>query len=431
MSLKEDEQLLGSWLKELNNTSNQVRGVGYYSKLCNDVMKHENLKQDSMEYKVAAATCGWGYKYENQKHKKWHVVLLGEFQSKFLRLLGITSRCPLNPLCKISHMPNHTFPQGDSYNVFIVNQKDAEKFSTSVANDRTESDNKNIYKVLYWREANIKYVPKRIQRLFDFEMGIHYHVAGILNPVYLRGPLELLSMAINPFPRIEFTPPEQRRFGISIISDCNAKSLRDHYLAELTHLLGTERINRFGRCVGKSLPGNLLSNQARLISKYKFYFAFENTIQSGYVTEKLFFSLNIPILPVYYGWIQLPNITKTPSFIRVADFNSPKSLANYLLYLDATHTEYMKFHEWRWKSDSFEENFLKKLSKDVAGPDEQMIYVKQTPQPAYPSRSAQFCRLCDPDEVERLSRENYLAGSKRIVIEPPMNKQDILQRFFS
>lgn len=398
--------------------------------LCNENLNLHHGGKSSIDYKIAAAICGWGYNFRNHTARKWRIALFGKYDMRFLKLLGLVHHCPLNPLCSVTQTTSHNILHDESYDVVLVNQNDAENVM-NFPTDASQITKKKIYKVLYWREANLKYVPREVQERFDFEMGIHYNVEGILNPVFLRGPFDLLRLNTPPFPKLTFLPPEKRdRFGISIISDCNAGSQRDQYLNQLAHYLGTNRVHRFGRCSGKNLAGNLVSNQAKLISKYKFYFAFENTIQNGYVTEKLFYTLNMPIIPVYYGWIQVPNVTKTPSFIRVTDFASPKSLSEYLLYLDENNAEYMKYHEWRFKSIAFENGYLDKLSRYVAGPDEEMIYERLTPRPAYPNRVAQFCRLCNPEEVERLSNVNILAGSKRVLINPPMEKEEIYRRFF-
>ena len=232
-------------------------------------------------------------------------------------------------------------------------------------------------------------------------------------------------MSFPPHPPMEFLQPENRNlFAISIISDCSANSLRDQYQTGLIHHLPTNTVHRFGRCGDRELPGHNINSVARFISKYKFYFAFENTIQHSYVTEKLLFTLNIPILPVYYGCLNVPNITSIPSFIKASDFPNPKSLAEYLIYLNHNHEEYMNYHRWRFTTDYFSEDYLKILSEKIAGPEE--IFLNVPNSYGIASRTAHCCRLCDENYVKKLARERTQSS----FIKPALNKEQIQSIFF-
>jgi len=141
--------------------------------------------------------------------------------------------------------------------------------------------------------------------------------------------------------------------------------------------------------------------------------ALENTIQEGYVSEKLLEILALPILPVYYGAPNVPNITKTPSFIKASDFRSPSRLADYLLHLDANPQEYNKYHAWRKEVNPFDDYYLNLLKTRIAGPLEVEAYkdvsMKENNNDElnyqYRQRRAQCCRLCDA-EFLKTAREN-------------------------
>ncbi len=124
--------------------------------------------------------------------------------------------------------------------------------------------------------------------------------------------------------------------------------------------------------------------------KYKFYLAFENSlckdvsqspmfsiysksvsvtdlfnfVSQGYLTEKLWRTLQFPTVPVVLGgsgrWTyycyRLPSRYEFPltfidykrvapdhSYINVFDFDGPKDLAEYLLYLDKNDVRNIKF----------------------------------------------------------------------------------------
>ena len=148
------------------------------------------------------------------------------------------------------------------------------------------------------------------------------------------------------------------------------------------------------------------------------YLSFENTIQDGYVTEKLLETLALPTLPVYYGAPNVPNITISPSFIKATDFKTPESLATYLLYLDANPIEYNRYHEWRNQANPFDDYYLKTMRDRVAGPLEidahNVIHMKDNENSElnyqFLQRRAQCCRLCDENTAKqaKVSRTHFI-----------------------
>lgn len=71
-----------------------------------------------------------------------------------------------------------------------------------------------------------------------------------------------------------------------------------------------------------------------LTHRYKFYLAFENSLCTDYVTEKLFnvFKLN-SIVPVVRGGADYRKHFPAGSVIDTKDFPSPERLASYLKQL--------------------------------------------------------------------------------------------------
>lgn len=373
----------------------------------------------SFQYRLAAANCGWGYDFMNSKANKdqWKVFFFGPgFRKEILDLSGCPNHCPLSPKCEIHHQSTNRAYLKDA-DVVVVFQADS---------DMIPLLNKKPYRVLYWREAVFKTVSVGRQRDFSFEMGSHFY-AGLLNPSFTRSPKQLLDRKIFPFPhQLPLKPLSERTgFAMSIISHCGAGSLRDEYLRGLTIHLGPERVHQFGRCGNMKLPPKPINNAAMLISTYKFFLSMENTIQDGYVTEKLFFALNFPVVPVYYGALNAPNITKVQSFIRAADFRTPKELALYLMHLDQNPPEYQRYHEWRSKPEHFTDEFLEIQSRKVAGPEE-LSYYKKRKFKRFP-RTSQCCRLCDENYVK------YAAESRteQSFVRKTMSQKEILARFFN
>lgn len=114
-------------------------------------------------------------------------------------------------------------------------------------------------------------------------------------------------------------------------------------------------------------------------------------------------------VPVYYGDPLAPNITKTPSYIKASDFDSPRSLALYLLHLDENPKEYQRYQSWRKQGyDAFTDEYLDAV-KHVAGPIERKLHKTEPVWLSY--RRAMCCRLCDGDYL----RERAAARGSHIV----------------
>jgi len=86
------------------------------------------------------------------------------------------------------------------------------------------------------------------------------------------------------------------------------------------------------------------------ISKYLFYLAFENNIEPGYVTEKIFDALIAGTVPIYLGASEdckkmLPH---PKAAIFLADFNdNVDQLVDYLKILSKNETAYEEHRSWR------------------------------------------------------------------------------------
>ena len=81
--------------------------------------------------------------------------------------------------------------------------------------------------------------------------------------------------------------------------------------------------------------------------EYKFYLAFENSYCKEYVTEKMYRTLAMDIVPVVYGGADYRSMFPNHSYINVEDFKSPKQLADYLLKLANDTEEYRSYFVWK------------------------------------------------------------------------------------
>ncbi|XP_069478123.1 3-galactosyl-N-acetylglucosaminide 4-alpha-L-fucosyltransferase FUT3-like [Ambystoma mexicanum] len=86
------------------------------------------------------------------------------------------------------------------------------------------------------------------------------------------------------------------------------------------------------------------------ISQYKFYLAFENSLNQDYITEKLWNNaLMSGTVPVVLGPTRenYERFVPADAFIHVNDFPSPKELAAHLKCLDAHEEQYQRYFTWR------------------------------------------------------------------------------------
>lgn len=134
---------------------------------------------------------------------------------------------------------------------------------------------------------------------------------------------------------------------------CNPPSDRDSYIYELMRYID---VDSYGKCLNnKKLPDKLHGISEMLsegfikfFQRYKFILAFENARCDDYMTEKLFRTLNIGVIPIYMGspnvkeWLPDPNL-----IIMVDDFESPAKLAEYIKRVDSDSSLYESFLSYK------------------------------------------------------------------------------------
>lgn len=199
-----------------------------------------------------------------------------------------------------------------------------------------------------------------------------------MNPSFFPRPklFEELESALGSSPgTILSSPPAfstRTRFAYTMMGNCGAEP-RTSYLSVLRKLI---EVDEYGECAHSKTPfqdeerafRSKIQNQAPSLSRhdvnamahyavgrhYKFYFAFENTIAEGYVTEKLLLSpLLSGIVPVYMG---APDLARRLSslvdighawYIDVLDFDTPGHLVAYLSHVGSNRTLWENYGAWR------------------------------------------------------------------------------------
>ncbi|XP_075422749.1 4-galactosyl-N-acetylglucosaminide 3-alpha-L-fucosyltransferase FUT5-like [Ascaphus truei] len=140
-----------------------------------------------------------------------------------------------------------------------------------------------------------------------------------------------------------FSIPVKTKLVAWAVSHWNPNFRRVQYYEELKKHIN---IDRYGHNQ-MSLPRE---KHNEILSTYKFYLAFENSIHEDYITEKLWDnSLISGTVPVVMGPPRenYERFIPPDSFIHVDDFSTAQKLAAYLMELDKDDKRYQQYFNWR------------------------------------------------------------------------------------
>ena len=88
-------------------------------------------------------------------------------------------------------------------------------------------------------------------------------------------------------------------------------------------------------------------------SMYKFWYAAENYLCDGYVTEKFWIPYAYGSVPILYGTgVHAMYAPSDDSYLDVRNFTSAAELGRFLLRLDQYDELYMRYHAWRTRPES-------------------------------------------------------------------------------
>ncbi|XP_075043566.1 4-galactosyl-N-acetylglucosaminide 3-alpha-L-fucosyltransferase FUT6-like [Mixophyes fleayi] len=140
-----------------------------------------------------------------------------------------------------------------------------------------------------------------------------------------------------------FTIPPKTKLVAWAVSNWNPQSKRVRFYEQFKKFLS---IDIYGR-QHKTLPRN---EHQQILSTYKFYLAFENSVHEDYITEKLWKNaFASDAVPVVLGPSRenYERFIPKDSFIHVDDFSTAQELATYILKLDSDDNAYRQYFNWR------------------------------------------------------------------------------------
>ncbi|KAK3102706.1 hypothetical protein FSP39_013320 [Pinctada imbricata] len=156
---------------------------------------------------------------------------------------------------------------------------------------------------------------------------------------------------------------EKTKLLVTMNSNCHALSRREVYFEELMKYLP---IDQYGECGNMSCTGDRTNQEDRakchkkLSARYKFYLAFENSFCEDYTTEKYFNQIrdNNFMIPVVRGSPNMKEYIPSDTYINVNDFDSPKTLAEYLLKVGNDEKQYTVYLRNKHKYKTYSEREL-------------------------------------------------------------------------
>ncbi|XP_071085993.1 glycoprotein 3-alpha-L-fucosyltransferase A-like [Haliotis cracherodii] len=123
------------------------------------------------------------------------------------------------------------------------------------------------------------------------------------------------------------------------VSNCRTPSKREVYVRELrkhidVDIYGACRNNKSFDCAKRRSFECL----GLLNTTYRFYLSFENSLCKDYITEKFYNTFRTSAIAIVRGGADYARLLPEGTFINTASFDSPKSLANYIRYLERNET---------------------------------------------------------------------------------------------
>ena len=156
--------------------------------------------------------------------------------------------------------------------------------------------------------------------------------------------LKQIQLPKDPIPKATF-----------VARNCRPMNNRNEYVQEIDSVIGVVAPSICFHNTEWPKCGERNCSKVEVIRNYKINLAFENGNSTNYVSEKLYHAFQAGVLPVWMGTRDVTMVAPKGSYIDVADFDSPKSLALYLAKVLANDTLYQSYFEWKY--NQFEKEF--------------------------------------------------------------------------
>ena len=192
---------------------------------------------------------------------------------------------------------------------------------------------------IFYSAESFHYVRPRweYQHVFNHTMTYHSH-ADIYSAQFAFIPRKDVEK------EYKIPSKKSRKMVAWMASHCNTQSRRENFVMELSKYI---HVDTFGGCGKKSCPQSRWCH--KVLSKYKFYVAIENSLCNGYITEKPWIGFMVNTVPIVggAGSETYKRVLPPHSYIDLDDFTSAKDVAEYLQLVALNDTLYREYFAWR------------------------------------------------------------------------------------
>lgn len=211
--------------------------------------------------------------------------------------------------------------------------------------------------------ANPGYLTKNFDLMITYSRRTQYPGTIIPNMPITYWPLNVVAPEYILQPRKPSSEKTGYDTGVTIaafVSNCKAAGaeVRAKYLRDLMELIP---VHSYGGCLKNRdeppMPDDPAwpsiaqkrSRKIRVLSNYKFYFAFENSQVEDYVSEKIFESLLAGTVPIYRGASGIAKFMPDGGSFIDANNMSPKEVADLVKSLNNDEDKYESYFAFKKK----------------------------------------------------------------------------------
>lgn len=229
------------------------------------------------------------------------------------------------------------------YNILFEINKDSPDilFYSVFGNEHLNSKYKNSKKIFYTGENSNKLIRGPFYRKpYDKMANLNLTFEYTNNFNNIRLPLWILYMG-GGYPKrdlINLKLKPKKSLGFCSFVFSNNVIFRNNFCKKISKY---KKIACGGGCLNNI--GGKIKNKIEFQKKFKFCIAFENTLQKGYTTEKIFEAYLSNCIPIYKGNPNIISDFNPETFVNGNNFKTDEDLINYIIKIDNDNKLYQSF----------------------------------------------------------------------------------------
>lgn len=245
--------------------------------------------------------------------------------------------------CKIT-VDRRAYPQADAV---VVHHRDVQSVNVKLPSEPRPRAQKWIW--MNSESPTHTFIALRLEHIFNLTMSYRIDSDIFVPYGYLV-----------PSPPTSRSHPLRSLFVAWVVSNWSKNHARVAFYNQLRQYIQVDVFGNAGRPVPEvSSRGRSRSSVVRLVQRYQFYLALENSQHTDYITEKLWNALRAGAVPVVLGPSRqnYERFLPPQAFIHVNDFPTVRGLARYLLMLWGNPTLLKRHLDWSGSYTVYQPSF--------------------------------------------------------------------------